>query len=73
LTVALVGSNQLQPCLPKSQRLFLRSVRPVLRNFFLGFLGGVLGIIATNALPEVSDGFAQTAADLGQLRRAENN
>jgi hypothetical protein len=47
--------------------------RLVLRSFFLGFLGGVLWIIATDALSEVSDGFAQTAADLGQLRWAENN
>jgi hypothetical protein len=42
-------------------------------SFFLGFLGGVLWIIVTDAFFKVSDGFAETAADLGQLRGAENN
>jgi hypothetical protein len=46
--------------------------RQVLRSFFVGFLGGILWIIATDTLSEVTDGFAQTAADLGQLRWAEN-
>jgi hypothetical protein len=35
--------------------------------------GGVLWIIVTDAFFKVSDGFAETAADLGQLRWAENN
>jgi hypothetical protein len=47
--------------------------RQVLRNFFLALSGGtILWIIATDTLSEVADGFTQTAADLGQLRWAEN-
>jgi hypothetical protein len=39
----------------------------------LKFLSGIFWIIATDAPSEVTDSFAQTAADLGQLRWAENH